>query len=151
MGEREAKERQTGGLGRTGERGRIGGPRRVGKWEANGRTGGRGAKERRTRGGWATDGQTSGRARGLKGPASRSPLHSLAPRLLVSLQSKFTGRLGVHWGPSWVYVIFFSPNSIFAIQAQHCCEVCARIVLALSRIVTQNLWKERTIQWFRRY
>ena len=91
-------------------------------------------------------------AAGLKGPAPRSPLHSRAPRLLASLQSEFAGRLGVHWGPSRGYVIFFfAPNNIFAIQAQHYCEVCARIVLALSRIVTQNLWKERTIPWFRWY
>ena len=97
---------------------------------ADGRTGGRGTKER-----W-----TGGRAGDLKGPAPRSPLHSQAPRLLASLHSKFVGRLGVHWDPSWGYVIlFFASNSIFAIQAQHYCEVCAKIVLALSRIVTRNL------------
>ena len=67
-------------------------------------------------------------------------------RLLASLQSEFAGRLGVHWGPSRGYVIFFfALNSIFAIQAQHYCEVCARIVLTLSIIVTQNLWRERMI------
>ena len=82
--------------------------------------------------------RTGGRAGGLKGPAPHSPLHSRAPRLLTSLQSEFAGRLGVHWGPSLGYVIlFFAPNNIFAIQAQHYCEVCARIVLALSRIVTR--------------
>ena len=53
--------------------------------------------------------------------------------------------------PAGVMLFFFALNNIFAIQAQHYCEVCARIVLALSRIVTQNLWKERTIPWFRRY
>ena len=49
----------------------------------------------------------------------------------------------MHWGPSRGYVILFSAlNIIFAIQAQHYCEVCARIVLALSRIVIRNLWRE---------
>ena len=63
-------------------------------------------------------GRTGGRAGGLKGPAPRSLLHSQAPRLLASLQSEFAGCLGVHWDPSQVYVIlFFAPNSIFAIQA----------------------------------
>ena len=121
--------------------GRTGGGRADGGW-ADGRT------VRRME----ADGRTSGRAGGLKGPAPRSPLHSRAPRLLASLQSKFAGHLGVHWGPSRGYVILFSAlNSIFAIQAQHYCEVCARIVLALSRIVTRNLWRERMILWFRWY
>ena len=97
---------------------------------------GRGERTRRGQGGLAV-GRMGGRARGLKGPAPCSPLHSRAPRLLASLQSEFAGRLGMHWGPSRGYVIlFFAPNSIFAIQAQHHCEVCAIIVLALSRIVT---------------
>ena len=39
----------------------------------------------------------------------------------------------MHWDPSRGYVIlFFGPNNIFAIQAQHYCEVCAKIVLAKS-------------------
>ena len=39
----------------------------------------------------------------------------------------------MHWGTSRVYVIlFFAPKSIFVIQAQHYCEVCARIVLTKS-------------------
>ena len=130
----------------------TGGLWRAGGREADGRTGGHGAKERRT-GGWGMGGRADERtSRGFKWPPPRSPLHSRAPKLLASLQSKFAGRLGVHWGPSWGYVILFSAlNSIFAIQAQHYCEVCARIVLALSRIVTRNLWRERTILWFRWY
>ena len=97
-------------------------------------------------------GRTGGQAGSLKGPTPCSPLYSRAPRLLASLESEFARHLGMHWDPSRGYVIlFFAPNSIFAIQAQHYCEVCARIVLALSRIVTQNLWRERTIPWFRRY
>ena len=122
------------------------------RMEANGWTSGR-ADGRTGHGqGELAVGRTGGRAGGLKGPAPRSPLHSRAPRLLASLQSEFAGRLGVHWGPSRGYVILFSAlNIIFAIQAQHYYEVCARIVLALSRIVTQNLWRERTILWFRWY
>ena len=151
--------------------GRTGGGRGAdGRIEADGRMGGRGADGRWTggqadvgqrrggradgaeNGGGRADERTGGRAGGLKGPAPRSPLHSRAPRLLASLQSEFAGRLGVHWGPSRGYVILFSIlNIIFAIQAQHYCEVCARIVLALSRIVTRNLWRERTILWLRWY
>ena len=137
--------RRTGGQADVGQRG---GGRADGGW-ADRRTGGR--ADESGRGGLAV-GRTGERAGGLKGPAPRSPLHSRAPRLLASLQSEFAGRLGVHWGPSRGYVILFSVlNIIFAIQAQHYCEVCARIVLALSRIVTRNLWRERTILWFRWY
>ena len=143
-GGRGAKERRMGGRGADG---RMGG--RHGEWR---RMGGRADRRMRADGaqigrtsGWA-DGRTGGQVGGLKGPAPCSPLHSRAPRLLASLQSEFTGRLGVHRGPSRGYVILFlAPNSIFAIQAQHYCEVCAKIVLALSRIVTRNLWRERTI------
>ena len=133
--------------------------------EADGRTGGRGAKERRTGGradrriradgartgrtsGWM-DGQTS---RGFKRP------RTLFPALLSSAQTtrltaeRVCRALGSALGSQRGYVIpFFAPNNIFAIQAQHYCEVCAKIVLALSRIVTRNLWRERTIPWFRRY
>ena len=137
-----AKERQTGGQGADEQTGG-----QHGEWrQTSGRADGR------MRADGARTGGTSGRAGGLKGPAPRSPLHSRAPRLLASLQSEFARRLGVHWGPNWGYVIlFFALNSIIAIQAQHYCEVCAKIVLALSRIVTRNLWRERTILWFRRY
>ena len=49
----------------------------------------------------------------------------------------------MHWGPSQGYVILsFASNNIFAIQAQHYCKVCANFFLALSRIVTRNLWRE---------
>ena len=143
---------QTAADGRTGKWG-VDGRRTGGQADVGQRRGGRadGGRTGRGQGGLAV-GWTGGRARGLKGPAPRSPLHSRAPRLLASLQSEFARRLGVHWGPSQDYVVlFFALNSIFAIQAQHYCEVCAKIVLALSRIVTRNLWRERTIPWFRRY
>ena len=88
--------------------------------EADGRTSGLADESRQ--GGLAI-GRTSGRTRGLKGPAPRSPLHSLAPRLLASLQSEFAGRLGVHWGPSRGYVIFFLLRTTY-LQFRHSTMKC---------------------------
>ena len=146
--------------GRTGGLWRVGG-RRV----KERRTGRRGA-DGRTRGGWADGrmradgariGRTSGRADGRTSRGFKRPLTSFPSSLSSAQTTRLTAErvcraLGSALGsePRLCY-FFFAPNNIFAIQAQHYCEVCARIVLALSRIVTQNLWKERTIPWFRRY
>ena len=135
----------------------MGGLWRAGEREADGRTGGRGAKERRM-GGWADGTEIRGgraderTSRGFKRlrtsfPASLSSAQTTrltAERVCRALGSALGSQSGLCY-------FFFAPNNIFAIQAQHYCEVCARIVLALSRIVTQNLWRERTILWFRRY
>ena len=95
------------------------------------------------------DGRTS---RGFKRPHTSFPTslsrtqttRLTAERVCREVGSALGSRPDLHYS-------IFAPNNIFAIQAQHYCEVCARIVLALSRIVTQNLWRERMIQWFRRY
>ena len=115
--------------------------------EADGRMRADGARTGRTSG--RADGRTN---RGFKGPRTSFP-SSLSSAQTTRLTAERVCRaLGSALGsqPGLCY-FFFAPNNIFATQAQHYCEVCARIVLALSRIVTQNLWKERTIPWFRRY
>ena len=118
------------------------------KGEVNGRTGG-GWADGRTARRLEADGRTS---RGFKRPRTSFPA-SLSSAQTTRLTAKRVCRaLGSALGSqSGLCYFFFAPNNIFAIQAQHYCEVCARIVLALSRIVTQNLWKERTIPWFKRY
>ena len=135
---------RTGADGRTAaDRGRTGGLWRAGGLEADGRT------SRRVDESGRADGRTS---RGFKRPRTSFP-SSLSSAQTTRLTAERVCRaLGSALGsqPGLCY-FFFAPNNIFAIQAQHYCEVCAKIVLALSRIVTQNLWKERTIPWFRRY
>ena len=103
--------------------GRTGGLRRAGdEW-----TGGRAYSRIRADGAWTSVqadesglavGQTGEQAGGLKDPAPRSPLHSQAPRLLASLQSEFARRLGVHWGPSRGYIIFFLLRTTY-LQFKH--------------------------------
>ena len=147
---------------------------RTGGGQADRRTGGRGAKERRTGGrgaDWRTGGRADGRMRadgartgrtssradgrtskGFKRPRTSFPSSLLSAQTTRLTAERVCRALGSALGsqPGLCY-FFFAPNNIFAIQAQHYCEVCAKIVLALSRIVTQNLWKEKTIPWFRRY
>ena len=146
-GGRGAKERRTSGCGPDGQTGG-----RHGDWR---RTGGR--TDRRMRVDGAQTGRTSGQADGQTSRGFKRPRTSFPSSLSSTQTTRRTAEqvcrvLGSALGsqPGLCY-FFFAPNNIFAIQAQHYCEVCARIVLALSRIVTQNLWKERTIPWFRRY
>ena len=83
--------------------------------------------------GW-TSGRADGRtSRGFKRPRTSFPT-SLSSAQTTCLTAKQVCRaLGSALG-SWLglHYYFFAPNSIFAIQAQHYCEVCARIVLAKS-------------------
>ena len=133
MGGRGAKERRMGGRGADG---RMGG--RHAEWR---RTGRRADRVRIGRTNGRADGRTS---RGFKRPCTSFPTslssaqttRLTAERVCRALRSALGSRPGLHY-------FFFAPNSIFAIQAQHYCVVCARIVLALSIIVTQNLWRER--------
>ena len=107
--------RRTGGQADVGQRrgGQADGGRMGGRTDGMENGGGRADESGQ---GSLAVGRMSKRARGLNGPAPRSPLHSRAPRLLASLQSEFAGRLGVQWGPSQGHVIlFFALNSIFAI------------------------------------
>ena len=140
-----------GGQADVGQRrgGRADGGRMGGRADGTEIGGGR-IDERTGRGqGGLADGRTS---RGFKRPRTSFP-SSLSSAQTTRLTAERVCRaLGSALGsqPGLCY-FFFAPNNIFAIQAHHYCEVCARIVLALSRIVTQNLWKERTIPWFRRY
>ena len=110
-----------------------------GRW-ADGADGGGGREDERT-GAWErtrcgqgglADGRMGGRAGGLKGPAPHSPLHSLASRLLASLQSEFAGCLGVHWGRSQVYVFFFCSEqhicNLGTALLWSMCQNCFRIV-----------------------
>ena len=105
----------------------------------------------------ARTGRTSGRADGRMSGGFKRPRTSFPASLSSAQTTRLTAEqvcraLGSALGSqSGLCYFFFAPNNIFAIQAQHYCEVCARIFLALSRIVTQNLWKERTIPWFRQY
>ena len=126
--------------GRTGDRRADCGGR------ADRRTCERGAKERRTGGGWADGriradeartGRTSGRAdrwtsRGFKRPRTSFPASLLSAQTTRLTAERVCRALGSALGsqPGLCY-FFFAPNNIFAIQAQHYCEVCARIVLAL--------------------
>ena len=109
----------------------------------------------RADGAWT--GRTSGRADGRMSGGFKRPCTSFPPSFSSAQTTRLTAErvcraLGSALGSqSGLCYFFFSPNNIFAIQAHHYCEVCARIVLALSRIVTKNLWKERMIPWFRRY
>ena len=133
---------RTGGLRRTGGRadgGRTGGQADVGQrrggradggW-TDGRTARRMEADGRMRADGAQTGRTGGRAdgrtsRGFKRPCTSFPASLSSAQTTRLTASEFAGHLGVHWGPSRGYVIFFSAlNSIFAIQAQHYCEVCA--------------------------
>ena len=142
-----ADGRRTGGQADVGQRrgGRADGGR-MGR-RADGRMRADGARTGRSSG--RADGQTS---RGFKRPRtsfSSSLSSAQTTRLTIERVCRALGSaLGSQ--PGLCY-FFFAPNNIFAIQAQQYCEVYARIVLALSRIVIQNLWKERTIPWFRQY
>ena len=112
-GEREALGQKRG---KWADGGQMGGGwvdgRTARKIEADGRTSGWADKNGRGANkadGWQSEqtrrklGFTGGQARGLKGPAPHSPIHSLALGLLASMQSEFAGRLEVHWGPNRVY------------------------------------------------
>ena len=142
-----ADGRRTGGQADVGQR--------KGRRADGGRMGGRADGQMRADG--ARTGRTSGRAdgrtsRGFK--RTRTSFHaSLSSTQTTRLTAEQVCRaLGSALGSQLrLCYFFYALNNIFAIQAQHYCEVCARIVLALSRIVTQNLWKERTIPWFRQY
>ena len=134
-GRRRAKEGRTGGRGADG---RTGG--RHGDWRRTGRR-----ADGRMRADGAQTGQISDRAdgrtsRGFKRPRTLFPSSLSSAQTTRLIAERVCRALGSALGPSRGYVIFFfASNNIFAIQAQHYCEVCARIVLALSRIVTQNL------------
>ena len=96
LGQRRGGREADGQTGRQADLGQ----RRGGRVDGTKNGGGRADEQTGCEQGELAVEQTGGRARGLKGPAPRSPLHSQAPRLLASLQSEFAGRLGVHWGPS---------------------------------------------------
>ena len=114
--------------GRTGGRADVG-QRRGGRVEG-GRMGG------------LANGRTSDQAdrrtsRGFKRPRTSFPASLSSAQTTRLTAERVCRALGSALGSqSGLCYFFFAPNNIFAIQAQHYCEVCARIVLALSRIVT---------------
>ena len=103
---------------------------------ADGTQNGGGRADGRIRADGARIGRTSGRAdgrmsRGFKRPRTSFPTslssaqttRLTTKRVCSALGSALGSRPGLHY-------FFFALKSIFAIQAQHYCEVCARIFLA---------------------
>ena len=137
---------------------------RRGGWVDGGRMGGRvdgteiggGRADGRMRADGARIGQTSGRvdgrtSRGFKRPRTSFPAsfssaqttRLTAERVCRALRSVLGSQPGLCY--------FFLLRTTYLQFRHNTILKCAKIVLALFRIVTRNLWKERTIPWFRRY
>ena len=144
---RGAKERRTGEQGVDGRTGR-----RHGEWRWTG-----GQADRRMRADGVRTGRTSGRAEGLTSRGFKRP-RTLFPASFSSTQTtrltaeRVCRALGSALGSQLRLMLFFFLLRTAYLQFRHNTIVkCVPKLFWLSRIVTRNLWRERTIPWFRQY